>query len=648
MIEVNCCDIDEARARIKAEKQRTIRFCDYTKLQKQLQQIEYEMTNNYTYSLESTKYKLHLTSKPPKHYFYLFGCECGVGKTYIVINKIIDYLAKYSANIYEESNRGMLFVMQNVDTLKLYKARLDFLLNNVYVETIDSSMKDGEIDFKLQTYPIIFVTHQMYKSLATNEVKRKQFSKGRNLLIIDEFINMCDIITLDKVKLEKLRAELKYTNIQEKFDNAISELKKYFEQLQTNGKDKENKLHIFNVKTKYQQVLKKFVDIKEEVKDSFDDKEKSSFYDEHNQSIFSALDDILEFYRGTCILERGILYTPRRRLDYWFLEKNIMLDASANINNAYKLREHQFKDMLGKDFKVLDHQKWTIELIEINTTSTTKRNYENFFVICNKILLKLGKRRTLVVTQKSECIDNEGNKITEYFDTPYLNYFQNMLGDNTYKLLQNVLIAHTFNLSEKQYILEYLYYSEKRLDSDEDIKVTTPNRRRRFSNEEIEQYKIGRIANEFYQAIKRVNRDMEEKTRAVIITKDVEAVKLVCTMLKNYTLIDTTDKYQIKYKEKENKELENNNHYDTKAIQIFNAIVHNQMESLSSTIRDNLKYINNTIILQKQYLRIELGIEYPPNLRREVFNKSNVKQFIKENGIIEETKKIIFKTGRGY
>ena len=643
MIEVSYPDIDEARARIKAEKQRKIKFCDYGKLQKQLQQIEYEMTNNYTYNLESTNYKLHITSTPPTHYFYLFGCECGVGKTYIVINKIIDYLEKYSSNICEDSNRGMLFVMQNVNTLQFYKLRLDYLLNNVYAETIDSDMSDSEIDFKLQTYPIIFITHQMYKSLAENEVKRKKFTKGRNLLVIDEFINMCDIVSIDKISLEKLRAELIYVDIQEKFDSAVIELKEYFCKLQTNGKDKESKLHIFNSNTKYKEVLKRFREIKADVKNTFDNIEKSNFFNQHKKSIFNALDDVLEFYNGTCILERGVLYTPKRRLDYWFLEKNILLDASANINNVYKLRKRQFKDVLGKKFHVLDHKNWTIELIEINTTSTTKKTYDNFVAICDSILSKLGKHQTLVVTQMSECIDSNRKRTTEYFDTPHLNYFQNMLGDNTYKSLHNVLIAHTFNLSEKQYILEYLYYSEKRLNSDEDIKVTTPNRRRKFSNTEIEQYKIGRIANEFYQAIKRVNRDMEEDTTAVIITKDVEAVNLVCSMLKNYTLINSTDKYKIIYKKSDSNTSIKNNTYDTKAIQIFNAILQNEMENLSGMIKDNLKHINNTLILTKQCLRAELGIEYTPNLTREVFNKSNVKQFIKENDITVETRKIIFK-----
>lgn len=660
MKEVSINDIEEAKARIKAEKERKIRFCDYLKLKKQLEQIEYEMTHNYKYSFEKSLYQLHITSKPPFPYFQLYSCECGVGKTYTIINKILNFLEEYC--IYDENsyykdengnikgfinnkNKGMLFVMQNIKTLDVYKMRLYYLLNeNIYAEVIDSSMKDEEINFKLQTYPIIFITHQMYKALAENEIKRKRFSKNRILLIIDEFVNMCDIVSIDKVRLEKLRADIKYIDIQEKFDKVVIELKKYFQNLQTNGEDRDKKLHIFNTKTKYKQILNQVKEIKKEISDTFTDKEKSSFYKEHNKSIYNAIDDVVEFFRGTCILEKGVLYTPKRKNDYWFLEKNLILDASARINNVYKLRKKQFQDMLEKNFQVLDHKNWTIELIEVNTKASSKNNYDNFFKICNQKLKELGKEVTLVVTQKSECVDSNGNRLIDYFDTPFLNYFQNMLGDNNYKHLQNVLIAHTFNLSEKQYILEYLYYSNKNFNSDEDIKVVLLNEKRTFTNKSIEKYKIGRIANEFYQAVKRVNRDMNKETRVVILTKEVEAVKLVCKMLKNCKIIDTTNNYKIKYK---NIEYENNSlgykDYDIKAIKIFQDILNNDMKELSNIIKENLKYENDKIILSKKVLRNELGIEYAPNLKRDVFNKSNVKRFIKENEIIVETKRIIFK-----
>lgn len=645
MIEVDFNDIQEAKARLKAEKERTIYFCDYIKLKKQLEQIEYEMMNNYTYSKEQLFYNLHITSKPPIPFFQLFCCECGVGKTYVVVTKAIDFLEKYSSNVYEEFNRGMLFVMQNIDTLNFYKERLKYLLNNVYADYIDSSMRDGEINYKLQTYPIIFITHQKYKALAEDEEERKKFSNHRKLLIIDEFINLCDVVYLDKVRLEKIRADLRYDSIQEKFDNTVVELIDYFKFLQNNGKDKDSKLYIFNAKTNMKKIQQQIDKIKKDVKDTFSKEEKAEFYNANNKkSVFNVLDELLEYYNGTCILEKGKLYTPKRNLKYWFLEKNIMLDASARLNYVYKLNNKVFKDMLEKDFQVLDHQNWTVELIEINTTSTTKNNYKNFYTICSEILHKLHKNQTLVVTQKKECLDEKGEKIDEYFYTTYLNYFQNMLGDNSYQNLQNVLVAHTFNLSEKQYILEYLYYSEKKLNSDEDIKVKTYNRRRHFENKEIEKYKIGRIANEFYQAIKRVNRDMSKETRVVIITKDVEAVKEVCKMLKNCKLINSTDNYKIEYNEDKTETSKINNDKDIRAIKIFKSILENNRDEIPTNIKDNLKYEDNIIILKKKDLRTELGIEYKENLRREVLNKANVKQFIKENNINTNGQTIIFKS----
>lgn len=644
MIEVDFNDIQEAKARLKAEKKRTICFCDYIKLKKQLEQIEDEMINNYTYYTEKLLYRYNIISKPPIPNFKLFSCECGVGKTYIVMSKVIEFLEKYSSNVYDEFNKGMLFVMQNIETLDFYKKRLRYLLNNVYADYIDSSMEDVEINYKLQTYPIIFITHQKYKALAENEKERKRFSNNRKLLIIDEFINLCDIVYLDKVRLEKIRADLKYYSIQEKFDNCVIELREYFKFLQTNGKDKDSKLHIFNAQTKKEKIQKQIDEIKQEIKNTFTQEEKTEFYNANNKkSIFNILDEIIEYYNGTCILEKGKLYTPKRNVKYWYLEKNIMLDASAHLNYIYKLKKKMFKDMLEKNFQVLDHKNWTVELIEINTTTTSKNSYSNFNAVILQILNKMSRGKTLVITQKKDCFNKDGVRINTIYDNVYVNYFQNILGNNLYEDCQNVIIAHTFNLTEKQYILEFLYYSEKKLNSDEDIKVKTYNRRRHFENKEIEKYKTRRIANEFYQAIKRVNRDMSKETRAVIITKDVEAVKLVCNMLKNCKFINSTDDYKIEYNKDEIETSKSNNNNDIKAIQIFKSILENNQDEIPTAIKDNLKYEDNKIILKKKDLRTALEIEYKANLRREVLNKANVKQFIKENDVNVDGQTIIFK-----
>ena len=80
------------------------------------------------------------------------------------------------------------------------------------------------------------------------------------------------------------------------------------------------------------------------------------------------------------------------------------------------------------------------------------------------------------------------------------------------------------------------------------------------------------------------------------------------------------------------------------AIKIFKSILENNQDEIPTHIKDNLKYEDNIIILKKKDLRTELGIEYKENLRREVLNKANVKQFIKENNINPNGQTIIFKS----
>jgi hypothetical protein len=484
MIKVKDEDILNAEKIVAKQEERIINFCDTKKLQKQINLLKNEMLKNYSFNTEMFLYSRNYISKPPLPFFCLFGLECGTGKTQSVVNNTAEFFEfdYSSASLY----KGILFVMQKIETMQLYKEKINYLFSDNIAEVIDSSLSNEDIEEKIKTFPIIFISHQMYKELAKNVEKRKKFSNQRKLLIIDEFINICEIVQIDKIKLEKLRADLKYVNIQEKFDKAIIELSNFFKDLQTNAQDNSKNLHVVNLKTKYNKIIKKINEIKEDVKNTFSNNEKSKFYNENKKSIYTALDEIADFFNGTSILENGILYSPRRSIDYWFLEKNIMLDASARLNSVYKLRKKQFKDMLEKDFQVLNHKNWTIELIEFNTTTTAKNKYEDFYYFCDEILKNLGITETLIVTQKSECKNCEEEIINR-------TYFQNSLGSNKYEHLKNVLIAHTFNLQEKHYILEYLYYSKKNFFSDEDIKVKTIAKRKKLKNIKKEELQMNFI-----------------------------------------------------------------------------------------------------------------------------------------------------------
>lgn len=625
--------IQNAKEKIKIMQNEDIKFCDYIKLKKQLEKIEKAMVSDY--------FSCNISLKKEPYKFDLFNCECSTGKTFSVVTKVVLFLEKWAIDIYNP--KGMLFVMQNIAPCKYYanKINKELFNNNIIAETVDSDMDDVEIKNKLNRYPVIFLTHEKYKVLAQDEEERKQFSKDRILLVIDEFINMSKKIWIDNIEYEKLIVVFKDDEIKEKFRNATKELKDYFVYLEKNGQDRDKELHIKNFKTDYSYIFTEIEKIKQYIKDNFDDQDLIDFYNANKKrSIYNVLDEVKEFFGGTSILESGKLYTVKRNLQLWGLSKNIILDGSGTLNYAYYLQRNKINFRLEKDYKVLDHKNFTVEHIKINSTKTSKNRYSNYYNLCYKILCELGIDKTLVVCRKEEHQDKNGNEITKYFDVPFINHWQNFLGSNVYGDLKNMLIVDTFNMSEKDYILEYLYYSNETLKDDEDIKVLTKDNHRYFTNKEIEEYKNRRIANEFYQAFKRINRKLNYTSRIVIITIHTEAVMLACDMLKNCEYKDITDKYKemLEYKE-EYKQSTKNSDRIIKAKEILSDIINNNFQ-----YKDIVRIENNNKIIPKQRLRNLLGIESAPNFRRDVLSKKDFKNFLDENSIEDKGQNLIIHT----
>lgn len=203
-----------------------------------------------------------------------------------------------------------------------------------------------------------------------------------------------------------------------------------------------------------------------------------------------------------------------------------------------------------------------------------------------------------------------------------------------------MLIIDTFNITEKDYILEYLYYSNETLKDDEDIKVLTKDSHRFFLNKEIEEYKNRRIANEFYQAFKRINRKLNYISRIVIITKHTEAVMLACDMLKNCKYKDITDKYEklLEYKEEHKKSTRSSTRI-IKVKEILSDIINNNFQ-----YKDIVRIENGNKIISKQKLRNLLGIESAPNFRRDILSKKDFKNFLDDNNIEDKGQNLIIHT----
>lgn len=68
------------------------------------------------------------------------------------------------------------------------------------------------------------------------------------------------------------------------------------------------------------------------------------------------------------------MYCVDRNYQYWLLDNNIILDASARLNQAYKLNERLFH--VQHQVPVLDHSKWS-------------------FLLCQQIVAKVQKQEQL-------------------------------------------------------------------------------------------------------------------------------------------------------------------------------------------------------------------------------------------------------------
>jgi len=93
----------------------------------------------------------------------------------------------------------------------------------------------------------------------------------------------------------------------------------------------------------------------------------------------------------------------------------------------------------------------------------------------------------------------------------------------------------------KQYALEYIYYYNKKFDNRNSWsgsnQGTVDTKVFRFNEVKFEEYRQKRNVNEIYQAIKRVNRQMENDSIITIYNNDMEQMERLMKMFEgDYTM----------------------------------------------------------------------------------------------------------------
>lgn len=312
-----------------------IKNCNTKLLEEQKEQLRYEI----------------VYGKNEGH-FAVFDIEAGCRKTRTAESALVDlYKISKHAILVRRTDNDCRESMHNIN--KLAGSNIAFAYNNEDVPV----NKVSKINTFLHNIPIVIITHQKYMVLMKDTSKRKIFEKDRNTLVIDEFLSTINAISLGLSDIETYRALFKNDNIlSQAFEKTIHQPIDFLTVW-----NKENSNRRF-VKLTDKSPSKDFDNLVKLIRANVSDRLLKIWREKINSNADTDIevnlvllnelctvkilcDRVLEYkqlFTGMCLYSDKKLYTTDKRYNYWFLDNNIMLDASGELQIAYSLNQDEF------------------------------------------------------------------------------------------------------------------------------------------------------------------------------------------------------------------------------------------------------------------------------------------------------------------
>ena len=561
------------------------------------------------------------------------------GKTYIALKGAIKYIAESEKKYFD----GMLFCCErieecetNADIINGWFKKFTEIKENVAIAIEPAKMSRKEIEKCLKSYSFVFITHAKYRKLIVNKVDREIYTKNRNLLIIDEYIDLVQPIEFSKTYNALLEKDVKilggnkalevYKRIVRELNNEIFRLDKIRDEyLQSrNSKKRLPKYCFFNAKTKSIKIEGLIIELCNIIK-NYSNEIKLLEYQKNNDwvSIFDKIKELENFYLGTSVAVCGknkhtnrneqLIYVPSYYLSPFILKNSILLDASAELNLTYKYQPQIYQLIPQK--KIFDHSNYTINIVHINGTKYAQENkYENYKEASRKIIKELrnekeGKfEKTLVVTKKENCINSKGEQVYIYQnhdEENFVTYYELLKSNNSYKDFQNCFLETLYMPPPHLCILKYLFFTRKKVENGElNTEFYNCHKVGKFRNDRLEEIRKFEIANWSYQAIKRIDRDrLNPNCKIVWNCHYWEVIYLVKDMMKGCKII-----YNLQFK----------GYYKIKPKKVSDSSLLGKLKSLCTYILNNgipkelenkAKKENNIITFKKKDISEYLNIE---------------------------------------
>lgn len=507
--------------------------------------------------------------------FIYYGQEAGTGKT-LEMNSII------ADGIANGGNRNYLIVVKYVSAVIETVNRINSQFPYVVATGIDY---ENWSDFRdtlsmLPHCPVLVITHKRYLNLALNPELRTYFEKNRHTLIIDEFMEP-PIYTFSETKHSQIIKYLKSPHLRKDLDELYVQ---FYDVTTIRHNDKittctpkvnSEQLNVFRGKIKANwNVVDKPTEIMEYL-DTLEILSKTVCY--HNGDRISGLD-------------------PRLKL--WTLRNNIILDANAGIDRRGNYAPNFIVNVQPKIHHYADS---IIRVAPINSSKSAKKGYVDFH---NQVALAVHSWRsdgskTLIICSQNEEEDLIESLYKNGFDNISvgdsfngedlaIDHFYNILGKNHWRDFNQVWVIASPNLNMDLYPLYRDFFSGLPTQLETVIRMTRNKDGYGYVDPELEAIRIGCIAGEIYQAIKRVDRKNEHGAEIFLITKSPGVVNKIVKNLPGIQIGEPLE-LGIKPKDAAPKELE------TKARQLADLIIGlPPREYTKKYLRERLSWTNSS------------------------------------------------------
>ena len=176
---------------IQAKREMNASICDIAEMERQqkllIQYISQKITETKNHNI-----------------FNVYDNEAGFGKTRIGLNAL-PYFIKNNLN-----SRVLWVGEETAELDKNVKYLNDLFEKEVAIAIHSKNGKSKEQKIKaLEQYTFVFITHERYKRLSLNAEERALYTNNRDLLIIDEYVDMTkEYITFNSHTYETLKQDL--------------------------------------------------------------------------------------------------------------------------------------------------------------------------------------------------------------------------------------------------------------------------------------------------------------------------------------------------------------------------------------------------------------------------------------------------------